>query len=157
MWVIFCEFPINNEKRKNQFKTKKFTITIQIVSSSSATPSFKKSLRGMLYTWPVISPFACSMQRIFNKLGLIARYYQFPCFTFCVSHNNVWRHWRKNFLEEFCLLIVIILLLLHNYFIIPKLASTRSNRAKGVQGRSTVGVKNEERIKNTVTNNKKGT
>ena len=74
----------------------------------------------------------------------------------------------EEFLKEFCLLIVIILLLLHNYFIIPKLASTRSNRAKRVQNclslfirqdwaGAAVGVKNEERIKNTVTNNKKGT
>lgn len=160
------------KKRKNQFKTKKFTITIQ----NSATPSFKKSLprdstkrNAPILRHPLIFRPAlhltchfsfCMQQRIFNKLGSIARYYiigfHASRFVVYVSHNNVWRHWRKTFFEQFCLLIVIILFLLHNYFIIPKLASTRSNRAKRVQnclpfirdkkrlGRSTAGVKMEK-------------
>ena len=136
IWIIFCEFPM--KKRKTNSKQK-----IQFYDSKLSVPVPQSALRWfwdtrwffvILFTWPVISPFACSSEFSTNLGWLLAIIgFHGSRFVVYVSHNNVWRHWRKNFLEEFCVLIVIILFLLHNYFIIPKLASTRSNRAKRVQ------------------------
>ena len=153
IWIMFCEFPINNEKKeKKQFKRKNSLLRFKIVGSRWATPSFKKSLprdstkRNALYFETPFNFSACfTLDLSFLLLHAAANFQQtwVNCsllsvsdasrFVPYVSHNNVWRHSRKNFFEEFCLLIVIILFLLHNYFIIPKLAITRSNRAKRVQ------------------------
>ena len=134
--LYFASFQWKKEKTNSKQKIHFYDSKLSVPVPQSAMRWFwdTRWFFVILFTWPVISPFACSSEFSTNLGWLLAIIgFHGSRFVVYVSHNNVWRHWRKNFLEEFCLLIVIILFLLHNYFIIPKLASTRSNRAKRVQ------------------------